>query len=164
MQNSKDSCTLCPRECGSRQNGICQSYSSGIRIARYSLHEWEEPPISFQHGSGTIFFSGCNLRCVYCQNMAVSHENLGTEYSADKIADIIIELERMGAENINLVTPTHYTHKLIPILKKVRPSLNIPIIWNSSAYEKVDTLRKLKGLIDIYLPDYKYADSELSLK
>lgn len=155
-------CNVCPRNCKNRINGVCRAFSNGFRIARYSLHMWEEPPISFKNGSGTVFFSGCNLRCVYCQNKNVSHKNQGIEYSNDDLINIILELERMGAENINLVTPTHYTDKLIPVLKKLKPSLNIPIVWNSSAYERTDTLKRLRGLVDIYLPDFKYTDSRLA--
>lgn len=155
-------CNTCPRHCKSRANGVCRAFSDRFRIARYSLHMWEEPPISFKNGSGTIFFSGCNLRCVYCQNKEVSHKNKGIEYTSEEVAKIILTLEEMGADNINLVTPTHYTDKLIPILKRLKPSLNIPIVWNSSAYESAETLKRLRGLVDIYLPDFKYADSDLA--
>ncbi len=160
-------CTLCPRNChADRADGILGYCGVGdkLRVARYAPHFWEEPPISGTRGAGTIFFSGCSLRCVYCQNHDLSHESYGFEISDDRFFDIISELRCMGVHCIDLVTPTHYADRLIPILEKVKPTLDIPIIWNSGGYEKIDTLRRLEGLVDVYLPDFKYASPELAKK
>lgn len=159
------SCTLCPRACGVERNrgkhGFC-GVGDTVRIARAALHAWEEPPISGTNGSGTVFFSGCNLRCVFCQNHAVSHDALGRAVGEEELADVFLSLQEEGAHNINLVTPSHYAHVLRRVLEKVKPRLSIPVVWNSGGYESVDTLRTLEGLVDIYLPDVKYLSRELS--
>lgn len=134
-------------------------------IARYSLHMWEEPVISGEAGSGTIFFSYCNMRCCFCQNYEISELHKGKLVSIEEFSDICLELQERGANNINLVTPTHYVDKIIEGLKIARKKgLVIPVVYNSSGYENVETIRKLEGLVDIYLPDFKYYDDIYSLK
>lgn len=134
-------------------------------IARYSLHMWEEPVISGEAGSGTIFFSYCNMRCCFCQNYEISELHKGNLVSIEEFSDICLELQERGANNINLVTPTHYVDKIIEGLKIARKKgLVIPVVYNSSGYENVETIRKLEGLVDIYLPDFKYYDDIYSLK
>ena len=128
------------------------------------LHHWEEPPISGTKGSGTVFFSGCPLRCVFCQNSVLSRENFGSEVSPERLAEILFELKDKGVHNINLVTPTHYSAALIPILRRVKTALGLPIVYNCGGYESVNTLRALEGLVDIYLPDFKYASPSLAEK
>ena len=155
-------CNQCPRHCNTdRTNtlGYCKSYST-LKIARASLHYDEEPIISGTLGSGTIFFSGCNLKCVYCQNYPISHENFGKEVTIDKFIKIMQNLEKQGAHNINLVTPTHFVDKIIEALNIYRPK--VPIVYNSNGYESVETLKKLAPYIDIYLVDIKYFDSTLA--
>ncbi len=139
--------------------GYCQTPWE-FNIARAGLHFWEEPPISGKNGSGTVFFSGCNLGCVYCQNYEISHENFGKTVSEKRLKEIFRELEEKGAHNINLVNPTHYAEKLAPLLSDY--NRNIPFVYNSSGYERVETLQKLEGLIDVYLPDLKYKNCEKS--
>ena len=162
-----EKCYLCPRNCGADRAagelGFCREGDS-IRIARYSLHMWEEPLISGKRGSGTIFFSGCNLKCEFCQNRVISHGGKGESISVERLCEIMLELQSMGAENINLVTPTHFADKIAEALREVKKDLSIPVVYNTSSYEKVDTLRMLDGLVDIYLPDYKYFSDELALK
>ena len=156
-------CTICPRKCNvdrEKAVGFC-GVNNTIKIARAALHEWEEPIISGTKGSGTIFFSGCNLKCIFCQNYEVSR-GFGKEVSLDRFIDIMKELEDKGAHNINLVTPTHYINQIIDALDKYRPS--IPIVYNSSGYESVESLKRLKGYIDIYIPDLKYSDDTLAKK
>ena len=125
---------------------------------------WEEPPISGKNGSGTVFFSGCNLRCVFCQNKAISRSAAGKAYTEDQLISEMLRLQGEGAHNVNLVTPTHYVDSLIPALERVRPMLNVPVVWNSGGYESVETLKRLEGLVDVYLPDLKYFSAELSAK
>ncbi len=161
-------CYLCPRNCGKDRAlgelGFCGE-GQKMRIARYSLHAWEEPPVSGKRGSGTIFFSGCNLRCEFCQNMTISQgEQKGFDLSEDKLKEIIFELVNMGAENINLVTPTHFADKISKVLSKIKCDLPIPVVYNSSGYESVETLRMLDGLIDVYLPDFKYFSNDIARK
>ncbi|MBE6682205.1 MAG: radical SAM protein [Ruminococcaceae bacterium] len=161
-----DICNLCPRQCNidrSATLGYCKS-SDKVRIARVGLHEWEEPCISYGKGSGTIFFSGCNLRCVYCQNNEISSHLHGTEISVDTLADEMLKLQDMGAVNINLVTPTHYADKIVSALDKAKDKLHIPTVYNCGGYESIDALKMLDGYIDIYLPDLKYYSSEISGK
>ena len=149
-------CNTCPRKCNvnrDEKQGFCHSPNE-IRLARASLHLWEEPCISGKEGSGAVFFSGCNLKCVYCQNSEISRENKGVEVSADKLLDIFKALKEQGANNINLVNPTHYVGALIPVLEKWKGEL--PVVYNTSGYESVESLKMLDGLIDIYLPDFKY--------
>lgn len=165
MEELFNKCNLCPRECSVNRNnkelGYCRA-SNKLKIGGYHLHMWEEPIISGKNGSGTIFFSYCNLRCIYCQNYDISTYDNGEEITIDRFANICLELQDMGAENINLVTPSHY----IPLIREglmiaKDKGLNIPIVYNTSGYEKVDSLRLLDGLIDIYLPDFKYYDDNL---
>ena len=156
-------CTICPRKCNidrSKNVGFCGAPSE-IKLARAALHEWEEPIISGNKGSGTIFFSGCNLKCVFCQNYNVSR-GFGKEVSLYRFIEIMKELEEKGAHNINLVTPTHYVDKIIEALDIYRPK--VPIVYNSSGYESVETIKKLKGYVDIYIPDLKYSDNTLAKK
>ncbi len=162
-------CKICPRNCGidrSKNLGFCKS-SNKLKVAKVMLHYFEEPPISGTEingkqpsGSGAIFFSGCNLRCCFCQNNEISHECFGKEISIETLADIFRQLEAAGAYNINLVTPTHYANQIIESLKIYRPK--IPVIWNTSGYEKPETIKRLKDYVDIYLADFKYFDSEIS--
>ena len=159
-------CNVCPRVCGAQRDrgetGFC-GVGDTFKIARAARHAWEEPPISGTRGSGTIFFGGCNLRCVFCQNHALSHEALGKETTDDELIDLMLRLRDEGAHNINLVTPTHYSISLRRVLERVKPTLGIPVVWNSGGYEDPRILRTLAGLVDIYLPDVKYFSSELSL-
>lgn len=156
-------CTLCPRACGvdrGRQTGRCKS-GSAMRIARAALHHWEEPPLSGERGSGAIFFTGCPLGCVYCQNGEISRlENPGREISPKALCGIMQALVEQGAHNINLVTPTHFVPQIREALMLYKPP--VPVVYNSSGYERVETLRSLSGLVDIYLPDFKYAESALA--
>ncbi len=159
-------CTLCPRECHVNRNageiGYC-GQTANLTAARAALHFWEEPCLSGTKGSGAVFFSGCNLRCVYCQNHEIAHGLSGRKITVSRLSDIFLELQEKGAHNINLVTPTHFVPQIITALKAAKKQgLSIPIVYNTSAYEKTDTLKKLEGLVDIYLPDLKYQDSLLS--
>ena len=149
-------CSICPRHCNvdrSKSLGYCRSNNS-FKIARAALHYWEEPCLSGQNGSGAVFFSGCNLRCAYCQNYEISHELKGVEITEAKLIEIFEKLIEQGANNINLVNPTHYSHHLANVLYKWK--CPIPVLYNSSGYEEVESLKELDGLIDIYLPDLKY--------
>lgn len=162
-------CTLCPRECSVNrlkgQKGFCCVSGSEIYGARAALHYWEEPCISGEKGSGTVFFSGCNLRCVYCQNHSISTAERGVPVSVERLSQIFIELMEKGAENINLVTPTHYTPQIIKAIKLAKDKgMNLPIVYNCSGYEKVETLKSLEGIVDIYLTDFKYIDSKIAEK
>ena len=132
------------------------------RIARVGLHHYEEPCLSGERGSGTIFFSGCNLRCLFCQNFEISHGGKGLEVSEDELVYAMQYLQDLGAHNINLVTPSNYTNLLAKTLEKAKKTVKLPIVWNSSGYETVANLKKLDGLVDIYLPDFKYADDDLA--
>lgn len=132
------------------------------KIARVGLHHFEEPCLSGERGSGTIFFSGCNLRCLFCQNFEISHGGKGLEVSEKQLVSLMLYLQDSGAHNINLVTPSNYTNLLKDTLKIAKSQLKIPIVWNSSGYETVQNLKKLDGLIDIYLPDFKYSDDDLA--
>ncbi|MCF0229461.1 MAG: radical SAM protein [Parasporobacterium sp.] len=157
-------CILCPRNCGANRNisaGYCRS-GRNIRAARAGLHYYEEPYLSGINGSGTVFFSGCSLGCIYCQNMQITHENFGFEISPERLSDIFLEQQKRNAHNINLVTGTHFTPSIAEALRIAKDSgLSIPVVWNSSGYEKPDTLRMLTGLVDIFLPDFKTLSSEL---
>ena len=161
----KQRCEQCPRKCGTDREqkvGFC-GVPWDFGVARASLHQWEEPSISGSQGSGTIFFTGCNLRCVFCQNREISlGKNGGRILSAEQLEALMLLLRDRGAHNINLVTPTPYAEQLIPVLQSVKPRLKIPVVYNCGGYESVETLRALDGLIDIYLPDVKYHSSELS--
>lgn len=160
-------CNSCPRQCNvdrSNSAGFC-GMPKEVHIARAALHMWEEPCISGEEGSGTVFFSGCTLRCVYCQNYNISNGSVGKSVTVSRLAEIFIELQQKGANNINLVTPTHYISSIAKAIKLSRTAgLNIPIVYNTSGYETVDNLRQLDGLVDIYLPDFKYMSGELSKK
>ncbi len=165
--NDYKKCTLCPRSCGAdrtKTTGFC-GQSDKLYAARASLHMWEEPCISGESGSGTVFFTGCNLGCVYCQNREIASEHIGFEITAQRLAEIFLEQQERGANNINLVTPTHYAPHIIRALDIVRgKSLKIPVLYNCGGYESVETLKMLKGYIDIYMPDFKYMDSEIAKK
>lgn len=157
-------CTLCPRNCKvdrKKATGVCNAPES-YKIARAGLHFWEEPCISGKSGSGTVFFSGCSLKCVYCQNYILSHECYGKEISEKTLLNVFDKLVESGANNINLVNPTHYSDILSGTLKKFNSP--IPVVYNTGGYDKVEALKKLEGLIDIYLPDIKYFDSGISKK
>ena len=157
-------CSICPRHCNVDRSvnlGFCQS-PDNFRVARAALHFWEEPCISGKEGSGTVFFSGCNLKCVFCQNNEISAENKGVEISDDKLISIFENLISQGANNINLVNPTHYAKRLAKVLGRWKSP--VPIVYNSSGYEEVETLKALDGLIDIYLPDLKYIRAEKAIR
>ncbi len=154
-------CNLCPRKCGAlrtldKGEGVCRM-PEGPVVARAALHRWEEPPISGTRGAGTVFFSGCPLGCVFCQNESISHENVGKPISVDRLRDIFGELIDQGAHNIDLVNPTHFAHAVREALQTPLP---VPVVWNSGGYERVETLRALEGKVDIYLPDLKYTRSD----
>ena len=158
-------CKLCPRGCGanrSARKGFCGE-SDALRVARASLHMWEEPPISGKNGSGTVFFSGCNLGCIFCQNHEIAHDHKGKEISPEDLAEIFLALQEKGAANINLVTAVHFVPHVIKALDIAKANgLSVPIVYNSSGYESEETLRKLRGYIDVYLPDYKYRSPVLA--
>ena len=136
-----------------------------VKISRAALHMWEEPCISGERGSGTVFFSGCNMKCVFCQNKDISHEGFGKEITVEHLADIFLRLESQGALNINLVTPTHYTLQIIQAVKLAKAKgLTLPILYNTSSYEKAETIKMLAGIVDIYLPDFKYFDNKTAKK
>ncbi len=155
-------CTLCPRQCNADRSssvGFCGA-GDKLRVARASLHHWEEPCISGSNGSGAIFFSSCVMRCVYCQNYEISAENNGADISVERLSEIFLELQQQGAHNINLVNPTHYVPQIISALDMAGERLKIPVVYNSGGYERVETLRMLEGYVDIYLPDVKYFSEE----
>lgn len=157
-------CTLCPNECNvdrSKSHGVC-GVNDKLKIAKYSLHAFEEPIISGTRGSGTIFFCGCSLKCVFCQNYEVSRNLIGREISVSDLVNIFKELEELGAHNINLVNPTHYSSQIVEALKIYRPS--IPIVYNTHGYEKIEVLKKINDYIDIYLTDLKYFDESVSMR
>ena len=168
-------CYVCPHRCGvdrpesltdpaiatgERYFGSCRSPMAPV-VARAGLHHWEEPPISGTRGSGTVFFAGCNLHCVFCQNFDISYNNFGKEITIERLQQIYQELIAQGAHNINLVTPTHFTEA---ILKSLAVPLSVPVVYNTSGFETQDTLRKLKGKVQIYLPDLKYCDDKAAIK
>lgn len=157
-------CNACPRGCNVDREvslGYCKSPEK-FKLARASLHYWEEPCISGKNGSGAIFFSGCNLGCVFCQNYEISHGCKGVEVSDDKLIDIMKRLVDEGANNINFVNPTHYSLQLLRVLEKYKPP--VPIVYNTSGYDSVETLKMLDGAVDIYLPDFKYIRPDKALK
>ena len=160
-------CHLCPRNCGVNrylEKGFCGA-TNKVKVAYYSLHKWEEPVISGSNGSGTIFFSNCNLRCMYCQNKKISIDGYGKEISNKKLGEIFLKLQEMGAHNINLVTPTHYVPQIASVLRKMKDkSLTIPVVYNTSSYENIGTLMVMRNLVDIYLADLKYYDDALAEK
>ena len=163
-----EKCNICPHNCNiNRDNGEigrCKS-TNKIKIALVSLHKYEEPCISGENGSGTVFFSNCNLKCIYCQNYEISHLGYGKEVSINELADIFIKQQQNGANNINLVTPTMYVYQIIEAIKIAKNNgLKIPIIYNTNSYENVKTIKDLNGYIDVYLPDLKYYSDELARK
>lgn len=161
--HSEQLCTLCPRNCsairtGSSGAGVCGMGTAPV-VARAMLHHWEEPCLSGTRGSGTVFFSGCALNCVYCQNVDISHGRFGKTVSVSRLREIYGELIAQGAHNINLVNPTHFAPSILASLKEPLP---VPVVWNTGGYERVDTLRLIEGKVQIYLPDLKYAQPELA--
>ena len=154
-------CNLCPRSCGAKRTaeegrGVCRMPEEPV-LARAALHHWEEPPVSGTRGSGTIFFSGCSLKCVFCQNEEISHENFGKAVTVDRVREICGELISQGAHNINFVNPTHYAHVVARVAEE---PLGVPVVYNTGGYERLETLKMLEGKVDVYLPDLKYLDRE----
>lgn len=162
---SRTGCTACPRECGVDRRkgeiGFC-GMPDDFYVSRIAPHAWEEPPVSGTRGSGTVFFTGCSLRCRFCQNRVISHDRMGTRLSEEELITRILALQETGVHNINLVTPTHYTPQLARLLTKIKPRLTVPVVWNCGGYDSVGSLRLLEGLVDVYLPDFKYISSDLS--
>ena len=168
MLEELDKCTICPHECKINRNEgkieRCKS-TNKIKIALYSTHNFEEPCISGKNGSGTVFFSNCNLNCVFCQNYEISQQTRGKEIEIEDLAKIFLEQQKKKLENINLVTPTSYVPQIIEAIKIARKEgFNLPIVYNTNGYEKVETIKKLDGYVDIYLPDLKYAEDDLAKK
>ncbi len=160
-------CVICPRKCNVNRylkKGYCQA-GVKVKVAYYSLHLWEEPVISGKNGSGTIFFSHCNLRCIYCQNEKISLQGYGKEITNKRLREILLQLQEQGAHNINLVTPTHYVPQIYNVLKKIKgKELKIPVVYNTSSYENVGTIKMMNNLVDIYLADLRYYDDDLAFK
>ena len=167
MKDFFSNCDLCPRKCNINRHinvGVCGA-SDKMVVARASLHMWEEPCISGDNGSGTIFFSGCNLKCVFCQNIQISNQIVGKEITVEEFATICLNLQKQKANNINLVTPTPYVPLIIEGIKLAKKKgLNIPVVYNTSGYETVETIKMLDGTVDIYLPDLKYYDDDFAIK
>jgi putative pyruvate formate lyase activating enzyme len=164
--NIMTNCTLCPRKCGvnrSIKSGYCGAKDK-IILAKSMLHKWEEPCISVKNGAGTVFFSGCSLHCCYCQNSIISSKLHGKEVSAAELADVFLTLQKNGADNIELVTPTHFVPQIIDALNIAKPSLNIPVVYNTGGYELPETIDMLRGYVDIFLPDLKYFSPEASMR
>ena len=164
---TENRCNICPRRCDidrTSHKGYCGE-TEEIRVARAALHQWEEPCISGTKGSGTVFFTGCNLRCVYCQNKVISDGKVGMAVSKERLAQLFINLKDQGAHNINMVTPTHFTSQIIEAIKLSRTKgMDLPIVWNTSGYETEETIESLRGFVDVYLTDFKYMDSETAGK
>lgn len=168
IMNKYENCLLCPRKCGinrsTGQTGVC-GVSAEIRVARAALHYWEEPCISGEKGSGAVFFSGCSLHCVFCQNREISDGKAGKVISKERLSDIFLELKAKGANNINLVTPGQYIPDIVWAVNDARRrGMELPIVYNTSGYEDAKELKLLEGIVDVYLPDFKYMDSALSAK
>lgn len=168
IMNKYENCLLCPRKCGinrsTGQTGVC-GVSAEIRVARAALHYWEEPCISGEKGSGAVFFSGCSLHCVFCQNREISDGKAGKVISKERLSDIFLELKAKGANNINLVTPGQYIPDIVWAVRDARRrGMELPIVYNTSGYEDAKELKLLEGIVDVYLPDFKYMDSALSAK
>lgn len=167
MIKELENCTLCPHKCGVNRNekiGRCKA-NEKVKIALYSTHNFEEPCISGKNGSGTVFFSNCNLNCIFCQNYEISQQGKGKEITIEQLAQIFLIQQENGVNNINLVTPTSYVLQIIEAIKIARnKGLKIPIIYNTNGYENIETLKMLNGYIDVYLPDLKYANNELAKK
>lgn len=161
-----EKCTLCPRRCGVDRNngktGYCGE-SHTIRVARTSLHQWEEPCITGEYGSGTVFFSGCGLKCIFCQNYNIADSSVGKEFTIEALVNAMLRLQKKGASNINLVTAGHFIEQLVQILILAKKKgLNIPVVYNTSGYETVESLQKLEGLVDVYLPDCKFYNPQVA--
>lgn len=157
-------CELCPRKCGvdrTKQCGFC-SQTDEVRIANFQLHFWEEPVVSGKNGSGTVFFSGCVLKCVFCQNYEISAQNKGYAVTIERLSEIFLELQSRGANNINLVNPTHFVPQILKALDLVKEKLEIPVVYNCGGYERVETIEKLQGYVDVFLPDLKYFSKDIS--
>lgn len=166
MKNMYDQCNICPRRCGVDRGtsvGVCRSGSKPT-ISRISRHMFEEPAICGERGAGTVFFSGCNLGCVFCQNSLISRKSVGKEFDTDELARLFLTVAESGVSSLDLVTPTHFTPTVAEALALVKDQLNIPVVWNSGGYESVESLELLRGLVDIYLPDFKYYSPELAAK
>ncbi|MCI8460772.1 MAG: radical SAM protein [Bacilli bacterium] len=167
MSELLKNCNLCPRKCGVNRyetKGVCGA-TNKVKVAHYSLHKWEEPIISGDKGSGTIFFSNCNMKCIYCQNKKISLDGYGKLISNKRLGEIMLTLQAEGAHNINLVTPTHYVSQIASIIRKLKgKELKIPVIYNTSSYESVGTVMMMRNLVDIYLADLKYFDDDLAKK
>lgn len=166
MTEQLKKCSLCPRRCGTnryRRTGYCGA-GFEIIVAKACLHTWEEPCISYQNGAGTVFFSGCSLRCRFCQNNEISNETKGKILTVQRLGDIFLRLQEQGADNIELVTATHFTPQIIAALDRVKHRIKIPVIWNSGGYELTETIDFLDGYIDVYLPDIKYFSPEISTR
>jgi putative pyruvate formate lyase activating enzyme len=161
-------CELCPHRCGvnrlRRKRGVCQ-VGSVAKVSSWNLHRWEEPPISGTRGSGTIFFSGCTGRCLFCQNYPISHLGHGASVGIERLAEMMLELQRKGAHNINFVTPTHFMpHILAALPHAIEGGLHLPLVYNTSGYERVEMLQLLEGVVDLWLPDAKYSDSAVAAR
>lgn len=159
-------CNICPRKCGINRHeaiGVCRSGSKAI-ISRVSRHMYEEPAICGAGGAGTVFFSGCNLGCVFCQNSVISKKSVGKEFDENELAELFLTVAESGVSSLDLVTPTHFTPSVAAALSMVKDRLGIPVVWNSAGYESPESLALLRGLVDIYLPDFKYHSSEISAK
>ena len=168
MLQAYTKCVLCPRGCQvnreADQMGVCR-VSSKLKVARAALHFWEETCISGTNGSGAVFFSGCSMHCVFCQNREIANGTAGKEIERERLRDIFLELQDQGANNINLVTPGHYVPHIVWAVEQARSQgLSIPIVYNTSGYEKVDTLKQLEGIVDVYLPDFKYWEPQTAQK
>lgn len=167
MSELLKNCNLCPRKCGVNRyetKGVCGA-TNKVKVAHYSLHKWEEPIISGDKGSGTIFFSNCNMKCIYCQNKKISLDGYGKLISNKRLREIMLTLQAEGAHNINLVTPTHYVPQIASIIRKLKgKELKIPVIYNTSSYESVGTVMMMRSLVDIYLADLRYFDDDLAKK
>ena len=168
MKELLENCNICPHKCNINRNkgkiGRCKA-TNKIKVALYSVHNFEEPCISGEKGSGTVFFSNCNLNCIYCQNYEISQQGRGKEISIEELSDIFIEQQKRNVENINLVTPTSYAPQIIEAIKIARKKgLNIPIVYNTNGYENVETIKMLDGYVDIYLPDLKYYYNDIAKK
>ncbi|MEQ8153974.1 MAG: radical SAM protein [Clostridiaceae bacterium] len=163
-----DSCRLCNRNCGINRNkevsGFCKA-GKEVKVARAALHYWEEPCVSGKNGSGTVFFSHCNFSCVFCQNHEISQGCRGKVITLERLSEIFLDLQAQGANNINLVTPTHYVPQIIEALKAAKNrGLTLPILYNTNGYDSIDTIKSLDGIVDVYLPDFKYFDDKYSIK
>lgn len=166
MTADYNSCRLCPRKCAVNRYetvGFC-GMGAEVKAAKATLHQWEEPCISYDNGAGTVFFSGCSLRCVYCQNSEISNNGFGEAITAEKLGDIFLSLQDRGADNIELVTPTHFIPDIITALDRVKNRLDIPVVYNCGGYELTETINRLQGYIDVYLPDIKYYSADISSK